>query len=161
MLQKQTENKRVSKCVLGAGSIMSPFLFSRILENRHNHTFLQKENAISIIWWSFICLKIMCCSLEIRQSPKSHDSQVKYSNSKWMNFYKTWNKTQPLHCYQEKNSCQNCQWHHVSICGKLPWWAKRPIKQQRTGRSEDAWSPTKPHMFSIIAFVLDKWALFN
>lgn len=129
---------------------MFPFLFSHTLENKETQPiFFQKGSAISIIWWSFVCpwlseeeknpTKIVCCSLEIHQPTKSHNL---YSWSTQIT--KEWIPTRheiKHTVVSEKNSCQNCQWHHVSICGKLPWWAKRPIRQQQTGRSEDACTP--------------------
>lgn len=127
---------------------MFPFLFSHILENKETLSHIpSKGNIIPTIWgsfsWSWLskAKQIQMFVLVFRNPSANYMSQFmqfEVLERKWKNFYKTWNKTQLLHCCQVKIHVKICQWHHVSLCENLPWWAKGPIRPQQTGRSEDA-----------------------
>ena len=105
------------------------------------HFFKKKMQFLSFDEVSFAWNYVLFFRNPLAKSYNSYNSSTRIANE-WIP-----TKHEIKHSYstvtKKTNSCQNCQWHHVSICGKLPGWAKRPIKQQRTGRSGDAWSPTE------------------
>ena len=105
-------NKRMSEYILGARNLMFPFLFSHVLENRETLSYIPaKGNIILFIWRSFSWsghFKTKQTNIFYTGLWKSISQlnltihAIEVLERKWNNSYKTWNKTQLLHCCQVK-----------------------------------------------------------